>query len=91
MDGDVAFVAQQGVTQGSDKHTRATHLRQRPRQDVTVSTDVDQFHRETSDGGQLVSGLLRLGEGELAGARSDPDRHCRAASVPVPVPVPVPG
>lgn len=80
MDGDVALTAQQRVAQGRNKDARAAHLGQRPGEDVTVSADVHQFHRETPDGGELVRGLLGLGERQFAGAGSNPDRHGCAVS-----------
>ncbi len=82
MHGDVALVTQEGIAQRRDEHARAAHLRQRACQDVAVGPDVDQFHRETADGGQLVRCLLGLGERELAGAGPDTDGHrasCPAA------------
>ena len=75
MHRDVAAVLQQGIAQGSDEDAGAAHLRQRAGEDVAVGADVDQLHGEPAHGGQLVRGLLRLGEGQFAGAGSDPDGH----------------
>ena len=78
--GDVACVPQQGVAQGRDEDAGAAHLGERTGQDVAVGPDVHELHREAADGGQLVRGLLRLGQGQLAGPGADPDGHCCAAS-----------
>jgi hypothetical protein len=61
VDGNIALIAQERVTQGGNKDARAAHLGQRAREDVAVRADVHQFHRETADGGKLVRGLLGLG------------------------------
>ena len=71
----VAGVLQQRIAQGRDEDAGAAHLGQRTLEDIAVGPDVDQLDREAADGGQLVSGLLRLGEGQFAGAGSDPDGH----------------
>jgi hypothetical protein len=91
VDRDVAFVPQQRIAQGGDEDAGAAHLRERAGEDVAVGPDVDEFHREASDGGELVRGLLCLGERELAGAGADADRHCcgappEAAGWPAPMP-----
>ena len=75
MHRDVAFVLQQGVAQGRDEDAGAAHLGQRALEDIAVGPDVDEFDREAADGGQLVRGLLGLGQGQFAGAGSDPDSH----------------
>ena len=71
----VAGVLQQGIAQGRDEDAGAAHLGQRAVEDVAVGADVDQLDREAADGGQLVRGLLGLGEGQFAGAGADPDGH----------------
>ena len=78
MHGDVARVAQQRIAQGRHEHPGAAHLGQRAGEDVAVGPDVDKLHGEPADGGQLVRGLLGLGEGQRAGAGADPDGHSAA-------------
>src|SRR4051794_22725031 len=80
MDGDVALTAQQRIAQRCDENARATHLGQRPGKDIAIRADVHQLHRKTPDGGELVRGLLGLGERKLAGAGSNPDSHGCAVS-----------
>ena len=75
MHGDVAGVLQQGVAERGDEDAGTAHLGQRAFEDVAVGPDVDQLHGEPADGGQLVRGLLGLGQGEFAGAGADPDGH----------------
>ena len=76
---NIALVAQQGVAEGRDEHARAAHLRQRSVEDVPLGPDVHEFHGKAPDGGQQVSGLLRLGKGELACPRADPNSHWRCS------------
>ncbi len=75
MHGDVALVLQQGVAERGDEDAGAAHLGQRALEDIAFGPDVDELDREPADGGQLVRGLLGLGQGQLAGAGADPDGH----------------
>ena len=82
MHGNIALVAQQRVAQRGDEDAGAAHLGQRAGEDVAVGPDMDEFDVETSDGGQPVGRLLRLGQGELARPGADPYSHfasCPAA------------
>ena len=75
MHSDVARVLQQRVAKGGDEHSGAAHLGQGARPDIAFGLDAHQFNGKATDGGQLVRGLLALGEREFARAGTDPNGH----------------
>ena len=75
MHGDVAASCSRASRRAATKTPVPPIWDSEPREDVAVGADVDQLHGEPADGGQLVRGLLRLGQGQFAGAGADPDAH----------------